>query len=107
MDKKQLIESIGRGRAVVTFTKKDGTKRVMKCTRNWDEAAKSPNYKAPREKTEEEKAAAEARNAVSVWDLEKDAFRSIIPESVEEIVTGEEADKLIDAPAAEPTPSAE
>lgn len=36
MSKSKLIEALRAGEVTVTFTKKDGTDRVMRCTRNGD-----------------------------------------------------------------------
>lgn len=33
MEKSALLEALGKGVVTVTFTKKDGTERVMNCTR--------------------------------------------------------------------------
>ena len=36
MTKEQLVESLNEGEVVVTFTKKDGSERVMRCTKSFD-----------------------------------------------------------------------
>lgn len=36
MTKKKLLENLKNGEVVVTFKKKDGTIRVMKCTQSFD-----------------------------------------------------------------------
>lgn len=81
MKREELVKAIGNTlNVIVTFTKKNGEERVMKCTRNWEVAKKSENFKQPAEKTEPVEYGENDR--VIVWDVEKDAFRSIIPSSV-------------------------
>lgn len=58
---------------VVTFKKKDGTTRKMKCTRN---PSLIPEEHHP--KTESE----ESTNTIRVFDLEKQEWRSFIVENV-------------------------
>ena len=72
----ELIKDLRDGICKVTFTKKDGTERQMKCTLNEKfmpliEFAK--DTKAPVESTKE---------VVKCWDLEKEAWRSFRVDSV-------------------------
>lgn len=60
--------------AEITFTKKDGTTRVMKCTLRED--AITPYEK----KTDRVKAVNE--NVLSVWDLEANSWRSINKDTI-------------------------
>ena len=54
----------------VTFTKKDGTERVMKCTRNWQLVeAFSTNFAPPLNIN------SVPDEVVVVWDMEKDDWR--------------------------------
>lgn len=58
----------------VTFTKSDGTERVMKCTLN------SEQIIAAEKKTERTKAVNE--DILNVWDTEKSAWRSFRLDSI-------------------------
>lgn len=82
MDKQQLTESMGMSTVKVTFTKLNGETRVMLCTRNWDEARKSPSWVEPAKHDDDE---ATSTTAVRVWDIENNAWRSIRPESVQSV----------------------
>lgn len=70
-DRKQEIASLIRrvGTVRITFIKKDGTERVMKATLDNDVVIpyerKTERIKKPNS------------NTLSVWDVEKDAWRSI------------------------------
>ena len=71
MNKGDLIKTLSEGIAIVTFTKKDGTERVMRCTRN-------PSF-IPAEfhpKTSDEKENLEASDNIRVFDVEKQGWRS-------------------------------
>ena len=77
MTKSDLIKTLSEGVAVVTFTKKDGTERVMKCTR-------SPSF-IPTEfqpKTSDEAETLEASDNIRVFDVEKQGWRSFNYSSV-------------------------
>ena len=63
--------------ATITFTKSDGTERIMKCTLKKEEIA------ASEKKTDRVKAVNE--EVISVWDLEKAAWRSFRLDSVKQI----------------------
>lgn len=58
---------------VVTFKKKDGTIRKMKCTRN---PSLIPEEHHPKNETKD------AENTIRVFDLEKQEWRSFIVENV-------------------------
>ena len=60
---------------IVTFKKKDGTRRIMKCTTNPNIMAGAKNFVAPKGDAKNTKA--QNPNILTVWDLEKDAFRTI------------------------------
>jgi WYL_2, Sm-like SH3 beta-barrel fold len=66
-----------KGIISVKFTKVDGTERTMRCTLN--ESYIKPHDK----KTDKEKAA--NNNIMSVWDIDKDSWRSFRVDSVIEI----------------------
>ena len=81
MDKKDLvvgreylIEILQGNELTVEFTKKNGEKRKMKCTLK-------PNALPKREVTEDADKEPNL-DIISVWDLEKDAWRSFRVESV-------------------------
>lgn len=63
--------------AEVTFTKKDGSDRIMKCTLR--ESVAIP-YEKKTERTREGKV-----NILPVWDLEADAWRSINIDTIKEV----------------------
>lgn len=74
---------INAGIAVVTFNKKNGEKRVMKCTLNKSLLREMANngessYTDP---TESASYDAESLGMVRVWDLENDGWRTITAES--------------------------
>ena len=60
----------------VTFTKKDGTIRKMKCTRN---PALIPEEFHPKT------SASDVGSTIRAFDLEKNEWRSFIPENVQHI----------------------
>ena len=76
----------------VTFTKKDGTERVMKCTL---EPSKLPVVTV----TEDKKPRKESTTSMRVFDLDKNEWRSFTVKNVKHIstvigLTGEEHDKV-------------
>jgi len=77
ISKTNLINMLHSGIVNVKFTKTDGSERVMKCT--LVESIVKPYEK----KTEKEKATND--NTISVWDVEKDSWRSFRLDSVLEI----------------------
>lgn len=66
--------------AKVTFTKKDGTERIMKCTLRED-AIKPYEKKTDKEKNKNEE-------TLSVWDLDKNQWRSFRYDSIKEVQFG-------------------
>ena len=72
--KQELKDLLKRKVVQITFKKKDGTERVMKCTLQEDLV---PIYE---KKTERVKKLNE--ETLAVWDLEKDSFRSFKLDSV-------------------------
>ena len=74
MERKELISKLREGDVSVTFTKKDGTERVMKCTLKEDvvpsvESSKKENV-----------------GVVVVWDTEKKSWRSFRMDSITNVV---------------------
>ena len=64
-----LKSILNTGPVQVTFTKKDGTERVMKCTTKWSHI---PEEKQPIG----ESTLPENRDVLRVYDLENDGWRS-------------------------------
>lgn len=73
----ELSQALRSGTAEVTFTKKDGTKRVMKCTLQEEIAVP---YEKKTDRTREGK-----DYILPVWDLEAGAWRSINMDTIEEV----------------------
>ena len=74
MERKELIGKLKEGDVSVTFTKKDGSERVMKCALKEDvipsvESSKKENV-----------------GVVVVWDTEKNAWRSFRMDSITNVV---------------------
>lgn len=86
---KNEIEAILDEGAVisVTFTKADGSERVMRCTKN--PSIISEVYVAPEKKTDRERK--ETAGVVAVFDLDKNDWRSFRLESVKDYSVLEEA----------------
>ena len=72
-----LTQVLRSGTADVTFIKKDGTKRIMKCTLQEEIAVP---YEKKTDRTREGK-----ENILPVWDLEAGAWRSINMDTIEEV----------------------
>ena len=72
-----IIKDLREGICRVTFTKKDGTERKMKCTLSEKHMPKvefSKDAEAPKKEPNKE--------VVKCWDLEKEAWRSFRVDSV-------------------------
>jgi len=79
MDKSNVIEQLKDGVATVRFTKLNGEMREMRATLNENqmpEIVAEIENKAPRKKSE---------NALSVWDVDKQAWRSFRWDRLEKI----------------------
>ena len=77
LSKSNVLNMLQNGIVNVKFTKADGSERLMKCT--LAEGIVKPHEK----ETDREKAA--NNNIISVWDVEKDAWRSFRLDTVLEI----------------------
>lgn len=75
--RKWLKEMLHNGPMKVTFTKKDGTDRLMNCTLQ-------EGVVVPHEKTTE-RVKDENPEVVAVWDLDKGAWRSFRLDSVKNV----------------------
>jgi hypothetical protein len=78
MTKVELVESLKKGEVVVTFKKKDGSERVMKCTKSFNII---PEDKQPKTETNVEAKLDENGNPIisdliTVWDIESNGWRS-------------------------------
>lgn len=69
IERELLIEKLRNGNVTVKFTKVDGTERTMVCTLQQDVIV-------PYEKKTDVVKERTNDDAVSVWDVEKDAWRS-------------------------------
>lgn len=68
MERTQIVEALHQGICEVTFTKADGTERVMKCTL-------SKSYLPERQMLTETETTGNP-NLVAVWDTEAGGWRS-------------------------------
>ena len=76
LDKQSIQSELSKGPLLVTFTKKDGTLRSMKCTiAEWLVPQLEAADKTPR-------VVAENDNLVKAYDLEKQGWRSFNVDSV-------------------------
>lgn len=76
-DYKSLVESLAVGAHTVTFTKVDGSERVMNCTRDPSLIVVDPvDSEKPVKKVNR------GETAVAVFDLDKQQFRSFRVDSV-------------------------
>ncbi len=77
MTKEELLESLKEGEVVVTFKKKDGSDRVMRCTKSF---ALIPEENHPKTENSTPKVDENGNPIVSdiitVWDTEKNGWRS-------------------------------
>lgn len=81
----ELKNQIGTAAAVVTFTKKNGEKRVMKCAINKEYLLTNVAETEYVEPTGTASFDAEARGMVRVWDLENKGWRTITADTVETV----------------------
>lgn len=73
-----LISHLRAGEVDVIFTKKDGTDRTMKCTLKEGTII---HYERKTEKTKEK-----SNDILSVWDIEKSAWRSFRWDSIKSVL---------------------
>ncbi len=74
--KEELLSELLVGEVSVTFRKKDGSERVMKCTKSFDII---PEEFQPKKSGE---SAASNTDLITVWDTEKTGWRSFDWKSV-------------------------
>jgi WYL_2, Sm-like SH3 beta-barrel fold len=77
LSKSNIINMLQSGIVNVKFTKVDGTERVMKCTL-------AEGIAIPYEKTTDKEKKANT-NIISVWDVEKESWRSFRYDSIIDI----------------------
>jgi hypothetical protein len=82
LNKSELKELLSKCIATVVFEKKDGTIREMKCTLKEDICSLKENITETHPTTIHRK---ENDNALSVWDMEKSAWRSFRIDSIKEV----------------------
>lgn len=80
LEKTKLLEELKTKDATVTFTKKDGTNRIMRCTLR-PEALPEIVTESTRTSTKKR----EPDGTIAVWDLDLGAWRSFRLDSVVEI----------------------
>jgi hypothetical protein len=80
LEKAKLLEELRMKDATVTFTKKDGTQRIMRCTLR-PEALPEIITESTRTSTERR----ESDSTIAVWDLDLGAWRSFRLDSVVDI----------------------
>jgi hypothetical protein len=80
MTRDEIKEILKKGVHSVTFTKVDGTTRVMQCTLD-------PDLLPPPKEGDEEKVKKEPNLSIlPVWDVEKEGWRSFKVDSVTEVL---------------------
>jgi hypothetical protein len=79
INREELNGMLVEGVAIVTFTKADGTDRVMKCTKN--------NEHIPSEFHPKNQSNGVVSDNINVWDLEKGGWRSFNITKVKEYLS--------------------
>ena len=82
MTKQELVESLKEGEVVVTFKKKDGTERVMKCTKNIAHIPEEFHPKTDKVVKLDENGNAIESDTITVWDMESNGWRSFDYKSI-------------------------
>ena len=73
----QMKELLNTGECTVVFTKKDGTQRMMTCTRDLNRIPEESHPKGTGRK--------ESTEALPVWDIRKKAWRSFRADSIKKV----------------------
>jgi len=79
MNKATIKSALHLGIVKITFTKKDGTERIMNCTLSTDFGA--THYEKKTERVKEPK-----DDMFSVWDVDKGAWRTLTISAITDIV---------------------
>lgn len=82
MSREKLKESLKSNLATITFTKSDGTERVMKCTLREEYLPPQKDFKEYVSETKVND------NVLAVWDIENNGWRSFRIDSVKSIKVG-------------------
>lgn len=82
LNKSELKDVLSKSIATIVFEKKDGTIREMKCTLKEDILPLATVITETHPMTIQRK---ENDNALSVWDIEKSAWRSFRIDSIKEV----------------------
>lgn len=84
MTKEELVENLKQGEVVVTFKKKDGTDRVMKCTKSFQIIPEDKHPKTEKEINPklDENGNIIVSDLIMVWDLDKEGWRSFDYKSI-------------------------
>lgn len=86
--KDELKCLLQQGVATVTFTKVDGTERIMNCTLKTNIIPSVPSVVS--EQTEEKKSKIENPNVLAVWDIDVKGWRSFKIDSIKNWVLSTE-----------------
>jgi hypothetical protein len=81
MDRYELKETLSKGVVTVTFDKRDGSLREMRCTLQ-------PDLLPPQLLQENETPRKENLEVLSVWDIESHGWRSFRMDSIKSIAVG-------------------
>ena len=82
-DRTSLLADLHTNVVTVTFTKKDGSERVMRCTLQ-EEFLPAQDVKD----IKEGKVRNKSEEVVAVWDLEKESWRSFRLDSIKAVKVG-------------------
>ena len=83
LTRNDLVERLTKGKVNLQFTKTNGELRSMNCTLNSDMIPNKPEQKDP---TKELSGRKVNENVVSVWDLDKNDWRSFRVDSIISVV---------------------
>lgn len=85
--KEELVGLLSNGEVVVTFKKKDGTERVMRCTKDFKHIPEENHPKPVSEGTERKPVS--NPDLIGVWDLDNNGWRSFDYKSLLNVETNE------------------
>jgi len=81
LDREAMLTYLRTGACKVVFTKKNGEERTMICTLKKDEI---PGHHMPKTDFDLEEGVMKTTNAIRVFDVEKDGWRSFLADNVKE-----------------------
>lgn len=76
MDREVLLKQLSKNVVTISFTKKDGTERIMNCTRCFDIIPIEFHPKGESKKESEFIKESESTDLINVFDVEKNGWRS-------------------------------